>query len=244
MPKAASFRPVLQTLVCRIKIQNRHQECIQTALSNSSFLVDITGGEPLVVAHFVEANQFGGISMQRDWFVRTLLGAAVLALAAIPANAQRFSGKFSGFNELGALNNETGAIHSAGQGTIQLEFDKDLNVINYELTYSGLGSNVTQSHIHFGRVHTPGGIMVFLCTNLGNGPAGTPACPASGGTVTGTITPASVLAVPGQNISAGDFDAFASILAADAGYANIHTVKFPAGEIRAEVRRDRGVEKE
>jgi CHRD domain len=105
------------------------------------------------------------------------------------------------------------------------------------LTYSGLSANVSQSHIHFGRIHTPGGIMVFLCTNLNNGPAGTPTCPTVAGTVTGTITPASVRAIPGQNVSAGDFDAVTDALFADAAYGNIHTVNFPAGEIRAEIRK-------
>jgi hypothetical protein len=44
---------------------------------------------------------------------------------------------------------------------------------------------------------------------LGNGPAGsaTPACPANSGTVTGTITSASVVAIATQNVKAGDFDA-------------------------------------
>jgi hypothetical protein len=166
--------------------------------------------------------------------------ASVLVLLSVPVKAQEFSGKFSGFNELGALNAETGAILSEGQGTLKLTLDKSLKTISFELTYSGLSANVTQSHIHFGRVHTPGGIMVFLCTNLGNGPAGTQACPPSGGTVIGTITPASVLAVPGQHITAGDFDAITDALFAHAAYGNIHTVNFPAGEIRAEIREEHG----
>jgi len=40
-----------------------------------------------------------------------------------------------------------------------------------------------------------------LCTNLGNGPAGTPACPPAGGTVTGTLTAAtSVVGPAAQNV--------------------------------------------
>jgi hypothetical protein len=35
---------------------------------------------------------------------------------------------------------------------------------------------VTQTHIHFSQAATNGGIIVFLCTNLDNGPAGTQAC--------------------------------------------------------------------
>jgi hypothetical protein len=170
-------------------------------------------------------------------FLATAFVAAAL-VASIPVSAQKFSAKFSGFNEVGGLGaGETGAILSEGTGTIKLRLDKSAGTITYELTYSGLSANVTQSHIHFGRVHTAGNIMVFFCTNLGNGPAGTPACPPTGGTVTGTITASSVLAVPTQNVTAGDFDAITDALFADAAYANIHTVKFPAGEIRAQVKK-------
>jgi hypothetical protein len=176
--------------------------------------------------------------MRRTVFAGALLGAVVFVLSSIPGNAQEFSGKFSGFNEVGALNAETGAILSEGQGTIKLKLDKSSQTITYELTYSGLSSSVLQSHIHFGRVHVPGNIMVFLCSNLGNGPAGTPACPATGGTVTGTIVPSLILAVPTQNVTAGDFDALTDALFAKSAYANIHTSNFKAGEIRAELRED------
>ena len=170
-------------------------------------------------------------------FLATAFVAAAL-VASVPVSAQRFSGKFSGFNEVGALGaGETGAILSEGTGTIKLRLDRSTGTLAYELTYSGLSSEVKQSHIHFGRVHTAGGIMVFFCTNLGNGPAGTPACPATGGTVTGTLSAASVVAVPGQNVTAGDFDAITDALFADAAYANIHTARFPAGEIRAQVKK-------
>lgn len=174
--------------------------------------------------------------MRRIVSAGALLSAALFVVSTFTANAQEFSGKFSGFNEIGALNSETGAILSEGQGTIKLKLDRNLQTITYELTYSGLSSSVLQSHIHFGRVHTPGNIMVFLCSNLGNGPAGTPACPATAGTVTGTIVPSLVLAIPTQNVTAGDFDALTDALFAKAAYANIHTTNFKSGEIRAEVR--------
>jgi hypothetical protein len=43
---------------------------------------------------------------------------------------------------------------------------------------------------------------VFLCTNLGNGPAGTQACPAAPATITGTLRPADVIGPTGQGITA------------------------------------------
>jgi hypothetical protein len=164
-----------------------------------------------------------------------ITGSAVLVimLAGGSAVAQEYKARLNGFFEIGALNNNTGAVLTSGTGKLTLDVDQ--NTATYRLSYSGLGSNVTQAHLHFGKVHVAGGIYAFLCTNLGNGPAGTPACPPAGGTVTGTLTPASIVAVPGQNISAGDFTALLAAVGSNTTYANIHTVKFPAGEIRGQV---------
>jgi CHRD domain len=165
--------------------------------------------------------------------IRSVLAAFLLTIGAGVAAAQEYKARATGFFELGALNNETGAILSNGTGKLTLDVDQ--NSATYSLTYSGLSANVTQAHLHFAKVHVPGGIYAFLCTNLGNGPAGTPPCPAAGGTVTGTITSASILAVPTQNITAGDFGALRAALGSNTTYVNIHTVKFPAGEIRGQV---------
>src|SRR5262249_38674895 len=99
-------------------------------------------------------------------------------------------------------------------------------------------------HIHFGKIHVPGGIIVFLCSNLGNGPVGTPACPAGGGTVTGMLTPASVVGPATQGIANGNFDGLARALVSDTGYGNIDTAAFLAGEIRGEIRRRDGDDKD
>jgi hypothetical protein len=80
--------------------------------------------------------------------------------------------------------------------------------------------------------------MFFLCTNLGNGPEGTPACLASGGAVMGTITAGSIVGPTGQNLTPGDFASVLKIIRAGVGYANVHTEKFPVGEIPGQVTSD------
>jgi CHRD domain len=174
------------------------------------------------------------------------LTAAPLMLLGANASAEEFSGKFSGFEETGPLPGptaaETGAILSPGTATVSLDLNRNARTITFKLTYSGLSAPVTQAHIHFGKRHVPGGIMVFFCTNIipPNGPAGTQACPASGGTVTGMFTGASVVGPKAQNINPGDFDALVAALESNTAYGNIHTMNFPSGEIRAQIReRDR-----
>jgi len=170
---------------------------------------------------------------------RHILAVAALAAASFVVSAQaradeHFAAVFSGFEELGALNAETGAILSNGKATLEVSLNRAAQTATYTLTFSGLDSTVTQSHIHFGKVHVPGGVIVFLCTNLKNGPAGTPLCPASG-TVTGTLTAGSVVGPTAQNIPVGDFDGLEDALESNTAYANIHTTGFPAGEIRGQL---------
>jgi hypothetical protein len=176
--------------------------------------------------------------MSRNLLAGSMLAAFTLLLLSVPSSAQEYSAKFSGFQEVGGLGaGETGAILSTGQAALKLTLDKTAQTLTYTLTYSGL-TNVLQSHIHLGKEHVAGGIMVFFCSNLGNGPAGTPACPddTSGEvTVTGTITATGVVGPTAQNIPPGDFAGVVAALASDTAYGNIHTKQFPAGEIRGQV---------
>src|SRR5437899_12285909 len=153
--------------------------------------------------------------MRLNKLTKAILAAAVVAFSASYAYAEEFFARLNGFQELGAQNNETGAILSGATGTLNLKLDKNSGTATFTLTYSNVGTTppktgtVTQAHIHFGKVHSAGGVLVFFCTNVSNGPAGTQtqACPLNGGTVTGFFTSASVVAIPGQNVNAGDFDA-------------------------------------
>jgi hypothetical protein len=112
--------------------------------------------------------------------------------------------------------------------------------IDYRLSYSGLEGDVQQAHIHLGREATTGGVSAFLCSNLGNGPAGTPACPGPrSGTVEGTIEPADVVGPAGQGIAPGEYGELLRAIRAGATYANVHSSKYPGGEIRAQIDRSR-----
>lgn len=164
------------------------------------------------------------------------LGLAAVSIVGMGGYAQagdEFSARANGFQEIGSLTGPTGAIFTNGTGKLSLDTQK--SAITYSLTYSDLGTAVTQAHIHFGKVHVAGGIIAYLCTNLGNGPAGTPACPASG-TVGGTLTAASVVGPTTQGIAVGNFEALLAALDSNTAYLNIHTSGFPTGEIRGQIR--------
>ena len=94
---------------------------------------------------------------------------------------------------------------------------------------------MTQAHIHFGSPSQVGGISVFLCTNLGNGPAGTQACPPAPATVSGTITPTDVIGPGAQGLGAGQFDELIAAIRAGSTYVNVHSTLYPVGEIRAQL---------
>ncbi len=168
--------------------------------------------------------------MRPIWALRLLAVAGVLGLTVAVVNAGEdsatFAASLSGFNEVAPiLTNGTGSFHATLHS----------NQLTYTESFSGLTTGVTQSHIHFGEKGVNGGVFLFLCSNLGNGPAGTPACPVTGGTVTRTVTAADFIGVSGQNVTAGDFAGAMRILRSGDAYANVHTMKFPAGEIRGQV---------
>jgi len=160
---------------------------------------------------------------------------------------ETFSTKLSSFNEVhfnaGPPATLRGAISSAAKGTFKATLDKTTNIIGYELSYEGLESDITQSHIHFGQRSTVGGIVIWLCQTTGTPApdavkASTPFCPgARSGKVMGTIAASQVLAQTAQGIDAGQFDEILRAQRAGATYANIHTTTFGPGEIRGQIKR-------
>ncbi len=163
-----------------------------------------------------------------------VLGAAGVGTAAVAHDRSRFDAALSGYEELPTLSTQ-------GNGFFKASLNRGRDEIRYELTYRGpfdanpAGGTVTQAHIHLGARAFSGGVSAFLCTNLGNGPAGTPACPPQAGTVTGVITAAQVVGPAAQGIAPGEFAELVRAIRAGATYANVHTTTFGPGEIRGQI---------
>ena len=126
-------------------------------------------------------------------------------------------------------------ISTVATGSFKVTIDDHAQTLAYELSYSGLEGTVTQSHIHFGKRAVNGGVSVFLCgTAASPGPAGTPTCPADG-TVSRTVTAADIIGPTAQGIEPASFAELAAALRSGAAYANVHSTKWPGGEIRAQI---------
>ena len=168
-----------------------------------------------------------------------VLGAAGVGTAAIAHDRSKFSTGLSGYEEVVA-GSTSGTLSTQANGFFRASVNRGQSELRYSLSYRGpfdanaAGGTVTQAHIHLGARAVNGGISAFLCSNLGNGPAGTPACPPVG-TVSGTITPAQVVGPAGQGIAAMQFGELVQAMRAGATYVNIHTTTFGGGEIRGQI---------
>jgi len=135
----------------------------------------------------------------------------------------------TGYQEVPAISTDAGGKFKAKLHTSSQE-------IRFELSYADLTGAVQQAHIHLGQRGVNGGISAFLCTNLGNGPAGTQACPPAPAKITGTIRPADVVGPTGQGIDPMEFDELVRAIQAGVAYANVHSATYPNGEIRGQLK--------
>ena len=166
----------------------------------------------------------------------------LLGVLAIGSFATADSGKKNVKSDpmSGYLEGTPGPVSSMATGQFDATIDDDPPAIHYTISYDGLEGTVTQSHIHFGERSVSGGISAWLCgTAALPGPAGTPSCPgAHSGTLSDTIVPADVIGPTSQGIAPGEFGELVAAIRAGRAYANVHSDKFPAGEIRGQINDD------
>jgi len=167
--------------------------------------------------------------MKETW-MRASLAAVVFLLAPGPtamgeSGERSFKATLSGAQEVPS--NST-----TGTGELRAQLDTAGTTLTYELEYSGLeGTTTTAAHVHLGQRGANGGVSFFFC-----GGGGKPACPATQGTLTGTVTAADVIGPSGQGIAAGEFAEIIAAMQTGIAYANVHTDKHPGGEIRGQIK--------
>lgn len=178
--------------------------------------------------------------------IKILLASVLILLGlivVIPQIVRQIQVRLNGYEEVPAVS--TGAsgefratiINEPGENIITGGEIK----IQYQLSYAALEGNVTQAHIHLGQSGVNGGVSVWLCGNpavLPTGtviPAGTQPCPAPPALIEGTITAANVVGPAAQGIAPGEFAELLRALRAGKTYVNVHSTKFPGGEVRSQI---------
>jgi hypothetical protein len=181
-------------------------------------------------AAFEPFNNKQEIGMRSAFFTSTLAAFALLGTAATASDDNRIEAKLRGYQEVPT-------VSTVAQGRLRATVDKVSNTMQYELSYEGLEGDVRMAHIHFGTRGTNGGIMVWLCQTTTNpDPSGAaPMCPQSG-SVTGLLQASAVTGPAAQGIEANAFGEFLAAIRAGAAYVNVHSSKWPGGEIRGQVK--------
>jgi CHRD domain len=170
------------------------------------------------------------------------LATFIAVLALVSASTVVLAQGFKKISEFLTGYEEVPSVSTTGNGNFSARISNDESRIDWELTYSDLEGTIQQAHIHIGNVGVNGGISVFLCTNLGNGPAGIQPCPAPPATISGTILAADVspnipatLAARNQGLNTGEIDELVRAIRAGATYVNVHSTTWPGGEIRSQI---------
>jgi hypothetical protein len=127
-----------------------------------------------------------------------------------------------------AAEKQTNPVVSSGTGTFTATLDTSTNVFTYDVTFSGLTSNVTLGHIHGpATVDVSSGTTINFASLTG----ATFTTGATSGTAHGVTT----LNAANQITTTMNGDSLKKLLFAGLTYANIHTTNFGSGEIRGQI---------
>jgi hypothetical protein len=155
----------------------------------------------------------------------------VTATGGLAADGDRFFARLRAIEEVPAVSSPAG-------GQFKATINEESQTISFELSYDSLEAAPLFAHIHVGQRRVNGGVSVFLC-----GPPENAAqtCPAPPATITGELTPDNIVGPAGQGIDpatdpAKGFEELIQLLRSGATYANLHSEKFPGGEIRGQIR--------
>jgi hypothetical protein len=149
--------------------------------------------------------------LSRQTFLRTAIAAGFVTLTLAGCGQMRPSQKMQIFEANLGASQEVPLNTSTATGAAEVQFNENTNKLTWKVTYSGLTGPATAAHIHGpAPVGQNAGVLIPFPGNLD-------AQPIMGET---TVTPAQY-----------------ADLAAGLYYVNIHSARFPGGEIRGQLRR-------
>lgn len=149
--------------------------------------------------------------LSRHTLLRTAIAAGFVSLTLAGCGQLRPSQKIQIFEASLSSGQEVPPAASTASGAAEVQFNENTNKLTWKVTYTGLTGPATGAHIHGpAPVGQNAGVVIPFTANLNAQP------------VTGeaTITPAQY-----------------ADLAAGLYYVNVHTARFPGGEVRGQLRR-------
>ncbi|MFC5497371.1 CHRD domain-containing protein [Caenimonas terrae] len=149
--------------------------------------------------------------LNRHTFLRTALAAGLVTLTLAGCGQMRPSQKIQIFETTMSGSQEVPPNTSSGSGMAEVQFNENANRLTWKITYTGLTGPASAGHIHGpAPMGQNAGVVVPFPGDLNAQP------------VTGeaTLTPAQY-----------------ADLAAGLYYVNLHSARFPGGEIRGQLRR-------
>ena len=174
--------------------------------------------------------------MKRALHVVAILTVMTIGMAW-DANAETFQTNLTGFRVV-SVSGAGGAVLTDGTGKVTLKLDKNAQSINFTLSFSGLTAPPAQLICILAKSMRLAASL-RSCARALVPPRGRSVPATTSGTVSGLITAASVLAIPSQNVTAGNFDGLVRAMQSATVYADVATNSFSRGRgIRGEVRND------
>ncbi len=149
--------------------------------------------------------------LSRHTVLRTALAAGFVTLALAGCGQMRPSQKIQIFEASLSGSQEVPPADTTATGAAEIQFNENTNKLTWKVTYNGLTGPASAGHIHGpAAMGQNAGVAIPFSGNLN-------AQPVMGET---TITPAQY-----------------ADLAAGLYYVNIHSARFPGGEIRGQLRK-------
>ncbi len=149
----------------------------------------------------------------------TLIVAALSVVALVGAPTSAAKRRPPGFIAILIGFDEVPSVSTAAEGEFRgrLVKSEQGTTITYKLTYENI-QNAAAAHLHLGQYGVNGGVIAFLC-----GGGDKPACPATGGTVSGVIDAADVTGPAAQGIAPGELLEAIRAMKFGVVYVNVHT---------------------
>lgn len=172
------------------------------------------------------------MQMHRFTLATALLGLGFVAgcggSKSTAPNTITYTADLKPSNEVLANGSSAGVV-SSGSGTWTGTLDPNTNILTWTMSFTGLTTNSSASHIH---AQAPTTTTANVVLNFATFAGSTIQLGGTSGTATGSINLSSATPATGLTISG---DSLRKAMDAGQAYVNVHSSQYPAGEIRGQI---------